>query len=70
MAMKIVIFGSRPPIELRRGKHTDLERWYADNMPTLKQTIAASEFSIASVIEGGAQGFDRLGRYWAEDNGL
>jgi hypothetical protein len=66
----LCIFGSRPPLELRK-RHADLEKWYEANMPELEQAITASGFTdISKVITGKAKGFDELGARWAEGRGI
>ncbi len=82
--MIVIIAGSRPPKELRAASITRLrwpvassfgdrellEDWYTAHMPVLEKAIADSGFVIGKVVDGEAEGFDRLGRRWARRNGV
>ncbi len=69
--MKIILAGSRPPVEYRSNLH-ELERWYSENACHVADAMIVSHyFDKATIIVcGKAQGFDTLGERWAKLNGI
>ena len=52
--MRVIIAGSRS----------------IDDPIDIRQAVRQSGFIVSEVVSGGARGADRLGEYWAEENGV
>lgn len=64
---RVIISGSRPPLELRGHESRELLRqWYCRHLPVICEAIYDSGFKVEEVVNGCADGGDGFGEMYAD----